>query len=74
MRRRKDSAVPKPTDLPGTRVSIVRASNYDVDEIREAVRRGIELIGGFEGIVKPGDRVFVKINHLPPASPPAPLR
>ena len=70
MRRRKDSAVPKPTDLPGTRVSIVRASNYDVDEIRDAVRRGIELIGGLEGIIKPGDRVFVKINHLPPASPP----
>ena len=70
MRRRKDSAAPKPVGLPGTQVSIVRAGNYDVGEIRDAVRRGIELIGGLEGIVKPGNRVFVKINHLPPASPP----
>ena len=70
MRRRKDSAAPKPVGLPGTQVSIVRAGNYDVDEIRDAVRKGIELIGGLEGIVKPGNRVFVKINHLPPASPP----
>jgi len=70
MSRRKDPSIPEPVDLPGTRVSIVRAGKYDVDEIRDAVRRGIELIGGLEGIVKPGDRVFVKINHLPPASPP----
>ena len=66
----KNPSTSKQVDLPEARVSIVRAGKYDVDEIRDAVRRGIELIGGLEGIVKPGDRVFVKINHLPPASPP----
>jgi uncharacterized protein (DUF362 family)/NAD-dependent dihydropyrimidine dehydrogenase PreA subunit len=70
MRRRKNPSTTEPADLPGTRVSIVQASNYDLDEIRDAVRTGVELVGGLEGIVKPGDRVFVKINHLPPASPP----
>jgi uncharacterized protein (DUF362 family)/NAD-dependent dihydropyrimidine dehydrogenase PreA subunit len=70
MNRRKDSSIRETADLSGTRVSIVRASSYDIDEIRNAVRRGVELIGGLERIVKTGDRVFVKINHLPPASPP----
>ena len=50
MNRRKDSSIPEPTDLPGAQVSIVRASNYDVDEIRNAVNTGIELIGGLESI------------------------
>jgi uncharacterized protein (DUF362 family)/ferredoxin len=68
--RKNNSSIPEPANPSGTQVSIVRAGNYDVDEIREAVRKGIELIGGLETIVKPGDRVFVKINHLPPASPP----
>jgi uncharacterized protein (DUF362 family)/ferredoxin len=70
MRRKKGSLTPRQADASLTQVSIVRAWNYDVDEIREAIRKGIELIGGLEGIVKPGNRVFVKINHLPPASPP----
>ena len=65
MRNEKDSIPSRPTDQPGARVSIVRAENYDVDEIREAVRRGIELIGGLDDIVKPGNRVFIKINQLP---------
>jgi uncharacterized protein (DUF362 family)/ferredoxin len=70
MRRKQGSSTSGQADPPAARVSIVRARNYDVDEIRDAVRRGIELIGGLERIVKLGNRVFVKINHLPPASPP----
>jgi uncharacterized protein (DUF362 family)/NAD-dependent dihydropyrimidine dehydrogenase PreA subunit len=70
MSRNKEQSHTELTDPPGIQVSIVKAGCYDVDEIREAVKKGIELIGGLERIVKPGDRVFVKINHLPPASPP----
>ena len=51
------------------KVSIVRAHDYDCAEIRAAVEKGIELIGGIEEIVPPGSRVFVKINHLSPPSP-----
>ena len=69
--RGKQGSLPQGQDRPpATRVSIVRAKKYDANEIRNAVRRSIELIGRLEGIVKPGDKVFVKINHLPPASPP----
>ncbi len=52
------------------RVSIVRANDYELPRLVPAIQRSIELIGGLETIIKPGDRVFVKINHLPPPSPP----
>lgn len=52
------------------KVSIVRAYDYDCVQIRSAVEKGIKLIGGLERVVKPSDSVFVKINHLPPPSPP----
>jgi len=34
------------------------------------LRQSLKLIGGLSTIVKPEDKVFVKINHLPPPSPP----
>lgn len=52
------------------KVSIVRAHEYDYAQLNEAIEKSIKLIGGLERIVKPGDRVFVKINHLSPPSPP----
>ncbi|MDH5364958.1 MAG: DUF362 domain-containing protein, partial [Dehalococcoidia bacterium] len=51
-------------------VSIVRVHDYDCTQIYEAVKKGVELIGGLERVIKPGSKVFVKINHLPPPSPP----
>ena len=52
------------------RVAIVKAQKYNLDELVPAVRTGLELIGGLRAVVKPGDKVFIKINHLPPPSPP----
>jgi len=52
-----------------SKVSIVRAHDYDYAEIRAAMEKGIELIGGLAKIVPPGSKVFVKINHLSPSSP-----
>ena len=51
-------------------MSIVRAGDYDLTQLVKAVESSVDLVGGLETIVKPGDRVFVKINHLPPPSPP----
>ena len=50
-------------------VSVVKANNYDLAELIPAVRKSLDLIGGLNAIVKPGDKVFVKINHLSPPSP-----
>ena len=52
-----------------TKVSIVKAHDYNYVEIYAAVRKSIELIGGLAKIVSPGSKVFVKINHLSPPSP-----
>ena len=52
------------------KVSIVKVDDYDRSNIHAGVRRGIELLGGLKTVVKPGDRVFVKVNHLSPSSPP----
>ena len=45
-------------------VSLVRCQNYDNSNIEAAVKKALELIGGIERYVKPGDRVLLKINLL----------
>lgn len=51
-------------------VSIVRAADYNLKELVPAVKKSFELIGGVNKIAKSGNKVFVKINHLPPPSLP----
>jgi uncharacterized protein (DUF362 family)/Pyruvate/2-oxoacid:ferredoxin oxidoreductase delta subunit len=45
-------------------VSLVRCQTYDQSSIDAAVKKALELIGGIESYVKPGDRVLLKINLL----------
>ena len=51
------------------KVAAVRARDYDYAKVYVAVHRAVELTGGLEKLIKPGTQVFVKINHLSPASP-----
>lgn len=51
-------------------VAIVRSPEYDPAQLAGSVARAIELVGGIDDLVKPRTRVFLKINHLPPPSPP----
>jgi uncharacterized protein (DUF362 family)/Pyruvate/2-oxoacid:ferredoxin oxidoreductase delta subunit len=51
-------------------VSIVRANSYDPGEVQSAVAEAVRLTGGLEAVLGHGRRVLVKINHLPPPSPP----
>ncbi len=51
-------------------VSIVRASRYDLAELVPALKKCLDKIGGLQAIVHSGDKVFIKINHLSPPSPP----
>jgi uncharacterized protein (DUF362 family) len=53
-------------------VAIERASSYEPAQIGPAIRRVVEAAGGWERLVKPGDRVLVKPNcicGLPPERP-----
>ncbi|MGC8963192.1 MAG: DUF362 domain-containing protein [Candidatus Bipolaricaulaceae bacterium] len=51
-------------------VAIVRAKEYALPELRQAVERILGLLGGPEKFVPKGAKVFVKVNLLPPPSPP----
>ncbi len=51
-------------------VSVMRADEYDCTKVYEAIEKCLELIGGLNRILRRDDKVFVKINHLSPPSPP----
>jgi len=53
-----------------TKVSIVKLVDYQSESTLAALKRSLNLLGGLEKFIKTGSRVFVKINHLSPPSPP----
>ena len=52
-----------------TRVSIVRCSDYS--KVKDAIRESLNLIGGLESVISPGNRVLLKPNVLAIRSPEA---
>ncbi|MBD1856869.1 MULTISPECIES: DUF362 domain-containing protein [Leptolyngbya] len=50
-------------------VSLLRATSYDLTELRAALEALLEPLGGISSIVKPGDRVLLKPNLLTGARP-----
>lgn len=53
-----------------TKVSIQRVFNYESENVRSALLKNLDFLGGLEHLIRPKSRVFVKINHLSPPSPP----
>ena len=51
------------------KVSIVKISDYQNRNLYQALKKSLELINGLKELIKPGARVFIKINHLS-SSPP----
>ena len=45
-------------------VSIVRCETYTINEVEAAVRKGIGLLGGIDGFVRPGEKIVLKPNIL----------
>ena len=52
-----------------SKVSLTRCESYESGEVRAAVKRAVDLIGGMGSFIKPGDNVLIKPNLLS-ASPP----
>ncbi len=50
-------------------VALVRASDYNEETVRTAVREILELLGGLESFVHPGNRVLIKPNLLAAREP-----
>src|ERR1035437_1590229 len=46
------------------KVALVHCSSYETDEVRQAVSRGLELIGGASAFVKAGEKIIFKVNLL----------
>ncbi|HEY9738821.1 MAG TPA: DUF362 domain-containing protein [Trichocoleus sp.] len=50
-------------------VSLIRAQNYDTNELRKHLEQVLEPLGGIAAFVKPGDRVLLKPNLLTGSRP-----
>ncbi|MDP4240758.1 MAG: DUF362 domain-containing protein [Bacteroidota bacterium] len=47
-----------------SKVALVRCDSYEINEVRQAVSKGLELIGGARRFVKPGETILLKVNLL----------
>jgi uncharacterized protein (DUF362 family) len=47
-----------------SKVALIRCNSYETDEVRQAVSRGVELVGGAANFVKPGENILLKVNLL----------
>jgi uncharacterized protein (DUF362 family)/Pyruvate/2-oxoacid:ferredoxin oxidoreductase delta subunit len=54
---------------PKSQVSVVKCNSYNQEEVNRAVEESLQLIGGLHKIIKPGDKVLLKVNMLS-AKPP----
>lgn len=52
-----------------SKASIIRCSSYNPDELYEAVKKSVDLIGGIESFIKQGQKVLLKPNLLKEAKP-----
>jgi uncharacterized protein (DUF362 family)/Pyruvate/2-oxoacid:ferredoxin oxidoreductase delta subunit len=50
-------------------VAISRCADYDQERVNEALRRGVNLLGGIGAFVSPGQKVLLKVNLLVPIGP-----
>lgn len=46
------------------KVSLVKCGSYDAEQVQAAVKKAVDLLGGIENFVKPGERVLIKPNQL----------
>jgi len=52
-----------------SQVAIIECPNYDQPSVDDAVQKGLDLLGGLKSIIKPGDKVLLKVNALLDAEP-----
>jgi uncharacterized protein (DUF362 family)/Pyruvate/2-oxoacid:ferredoxin oxidoreductase delta subunit len=52
-----------------TRVSLIKCSSYEQGELKRAVRRAVDLIGGMAKFVKSGEKILLKPNLLAARQP-----
>ena len=51
-----------------SKVSLVRCPSYEEAPLFSSLQKALDLLGGIQQFVRRGQRVLVKVNHLPPPS------
>ncbi len=54
---------------PLVKVGLLPCPAYEKEHLYQTLKKIIELLGGIDKFIKPEQKVFVKVNHLPPPSP-----
>ena len=54
---------------PDVGVALSRCDSYDPEQVRVAVRRSLELLGGVERFAGKGESVFIKVNAVTASDP-----
>ena len=52
-----------------TKVAIIKCNDYEEKKVEQAIRKAIESIGGLSSIIRPNDRVLLKVNLIAPMNP-----
>ena len=52
-----------------SKVALIKCGSYDYTEVKEAIQRGIDLLGGPAAYVRPGEKILLKPNWIM-AQPP----
>jgi uncharacterized protein (DUF362 family)/ferredoxin len=47
-----------------SKVVLIRCDSYDYDQVKAAVQKGIDLLGGAGKFAKPGEKILLKVNLL----------
>jgi uncharacterized protein (DUF362 family)/NAD-dependent dihydropyrimidine dehydrogenase PreA subunit len=50
--------------MTSSKVALVHCENYEIENVREAVKRGLDLLGGAARFSKSGERILIKPNLL----------
>ncbi len=46
------------------KVALIKCDNYELSELKSAINRGIDLLGGIDLFIKEGDKILLKPNLL----------
>ena len=68
-RERQDARLTSEAGNRRARVALVGCEEYHYPEVRQAVERGLQLLGGLDQLVCPGERIVLKPNLLAPDPP-----
>ena len=46
------------------KVALIKCDSYDLNKVKSAINRGIDLLGGIDSFIKDGDKILLKPNLL----------